>query len=92
MALSPTCPSDKKSFKIKATMEHRLNIERRQVLGKKPVPVLLCLPQISLGLNTDQTQISVLRDQCPSTVQRFSSYAPQSKHAASPLQSPTEEK
>jgi len=83
MALSPNCPSDKKSFKMKATMEHRLNIiDRRQVLGEKPVPVRLCLPQISLGLNPDQTQISVLRDQCPSTVQRFSSYAPQSKHAA----------
>jgi len=51
MALSPTCPSDKKSFKLEATLEHRWNItERRQVPGEKPVPVLHCLPQISLGL------------------------------------------
>jgi len=59
---------------MKATLEHKWNvIDRRQVLGEKPVPVLLCLPQISLGLTQDPTQISVLRGQCPSTVQRFSS-------------------
>jgi len=32
-----------------------------EILGENPVPMTLCLPQISQGLAWDQTQASVVR-------------------------------
>jgi hypothetical protein len=49
---------------MKMSMEHWWNESDGETEGmaEKPVPVLLCTPQVSCGLTWDQTNASMLKD------------------------------
>jgi hypothetical protein len=65
---SPACPSDNSSINLKMGMERWRKPEEQkngntELLGEKPFPVPLCLPQISQGLAWDRTRASAVQAQ-----------------------------